>query len=363
MPASAIAGWLDRDHTLHIDLSKESFMPASTVLVLGANGRFGAAAVRAFAAAGWRVLAQVRRAPAEALPPGASALCLPMDEPEALAVVAAAAAACATPVSVVVHAVNPVYTRWDEEGLPLLRQGLAVTRRLGALFMLPGNVYNFGAGMPALLRENTPESPTTPKGRQRCEMEALLRDSASQGQRCVVIRAGDFYGSGSGSWLDQAVVKDVGMGRLVYPGPLDVPHAWAYLPDLAAAFVAVASASASSSADVAAFRSLHFGGHTLTGAMFLRAVEAAAGELGLRPASGFRHAAMPWGLIRAGGLVWPMWRELARMSYLWRVPHALDGSALAVAVGPLPATPVQAALRQSLLDLGPARAPLTVAAA
>jgi len=34
-----------------------------TALVLGANGRFGQAAVAAFAEAGWRVLAQVRRAP------------------------------------------------------------------------------------------------------------------------------------------------------------------------------------------------------------------------------------------------------------------------------------------------------------
>ena len=38
-------------------------MSRPTVLVLGANGRFGAAAVNAFAAAGWRVLAQLRRAP------------------------------------------------------------------------------------------------------------------------------------------------------------------------------------------------------------------------------------------------------------------------------------------------------------
>lgn len=328
----------------------------STVLVLGANGRFGAAAVHAFAAAGWRVLAQVRRVPADPLPPGASVLCLPMGDTETLA-------AAAPRASVVVYAVNPVYTRWDEEALPLLRQGLAVARRLGALFMLPGNVYNFGAVMPALLREDTPEMPTTTKGRQRCEMEALLRKSAADGQRCVVIRAGDFYGGGSGSWLDLAVVKDIAMGRLVYPGPPDVSHAWAYLPDLAAAFVAVASATDAVAANGPTFRTLHFAGHTLTGAMFLQAVEAAARDLGLRPSAGFKHAGMPWGLIRAGGLVWPMWRELARMSYLWRVPHALDGRALAAAVGTLPATPVQAALRQSLLDLGLAPGPLPMATA
>ena len=42
---------------------------AKTVLVLGANGRLGRAATLAFAAAGWQVLAQLRRPPRAALPP------------------------------------------------------------------------------------------------------------------------------------------------------------------------------------------------------------------------------------------------------------------------------------------------------
>ena len=314
----------------------------STVLILGANGRLGAAAVQAFAAAGWRVLAQVRRAPAESLPRGATALAVSMSDPAALAAAAARA-------SVVVHAVNPVYTQWDREALPLLHQGLEVARRLGALLMLPGNVYNFGEGMPALLSESTPERPSTAKGRLRCQMEAELRAAAAQGQRSVVLRAGDFFGAGTGSWLDLLVTKDIARGRLAYPGPHDLPHAWAYLPDLARAIVAAAAAHA---VDTPAFRTLHFAGHTLTGAQLLQATEAAAGELGLGPDRGWRHGGMPWGLIRLGGLVVPMWRELARMSYLWRVPHALDGSALAAAVGALPATPIVPALRQSLVDLG-----------
>ena len=40
------------------------------VMVLGANGRLGRAAVLAFAAAGWAVTAQLRRAPRAALPAG-----------------------------------------------------------------------------------------------------------------------------------------------------------------------------------------------------------------------------------------------------------------------------------------------------
>ncbi|MDP1646937.1 MAG: epimerase [Rubrivivax sp.] len=315
-------------------------MSTPTVLVLGANGRFGAAAVLAFAAAGWRVLAQVRRAPAHPLPAGASAIDTPLAATDALAAIATGAA-------VVVYAVNPIYTRWGAEALPLAGLGMDVAQRLGASFMLPGNVYNFGAGMPALLGENTPEQPSTGKGRQRCELEAELAGRARQGLKSVVIRAGDFYGCGSGSWLDLAVVKSIAHGKLVYPGPLDVPHAWAYLPDLARAFVAVASR-----AEAPALERLHFAGHTFTGRELLALVESAAQDLGLAPAGGWRHGGMPWGLIRAVGTVYPMWRELARMSYLWRVPHALDGRALQRAVGPLPWTTPAAAVRAALVDLG-----------
>jgi nucleoside-diphosphate-sugar epimerase len=315
-------------------------MTASTVLVLGANGRFGAAAVQAFAAAGWRVVAQARRAPTTPLPPGAVAIDTALADTEALARRAAGA-------RVVVYAVNPVYTRWDAELLPLARQGMALAERLGARFMLPGNIYNFGAGMPACLREDTPQRPTTLKGRQRCQLEDELQDRAVHGLASAVIRAGDFYGAGRGSWLDQAIVKDLGRGKLVYPGPLDVPHAWAYLPDLARAFVAVAARD-----DAPPFQRLHFAGHTLTGHQLLAAIDAAAADLGLRPAAGFRRGSMPWGLIRAVGVVYPLWRELARMSYLWRVPHALDGAALRAVVGELPATPLPAALREALLALG-----------
>jgi nucleoside-diphosphate-sugar epimerase len=313
-----------------------------TVLVLGAQGRFGAAAVSAFAAAGWRVLAQARRDPG-ALPAGAVAVTAPLADTAALAAAAVHARA-------VVHAVNPPYTAWRTELLPLARQGMAVAARLGALFMLPGNVYNFGEDMPSVLREDTPERPSTAKGRLRCDLEAEM--AAHPGLRSVVIRAGDFFGSGRGAWFDQVIVRSIGSGRLTYGGPLDRAHAWAYVPDLARAFVAVAERSAGAPGH----RRLHFGGHTLTGAELLDAVQAAAESLGLQPARGWKRGAMPWGVIRAGGLLVPAWREIAEMAYLFRVPHALGGEALAAAAGPLPATPLPEALRSTLLALGHGRA-------
>jgi nucleoside-diphosphate-sugar epimerase len=321
----------------------------NTVLILGANGRLGQAAVQAFAQAGWRVLAQVRRHPVAAWPAGVTSLALPLSDSAGLAQAAAGASA-------VVHAINPPYTRWNSEALPLLRQGLALARALDASFLLPGNVYNFGSQLPALLREDTPQNADHAKAGLRVAMEDEMRQAAQeaqqqgQGLRCVVIRAGDFFGSGSGSWLDQSIVKDIGRGKLVYPGPLDLPHAWAYLPDLAAAFERVAA-----NPGAARFEILHFAGHSVTGRELLRAVAAAAADLGLRPPQGFQVGTMPWGLIRLGGLVYPLWRELARMRYLWQRAHALDGRQLAARVTLPPATPLHQALRQSLVDLGLAR--------
>ena len=315
-------------------------MTRPTALVLGAAGRFGTAAVQAFAQAGWRVLAQQRRAPAGPLTAGVQVIDAPLADTEALAAHAAGA-------SVVVYAVNPIYTRWDDELLPLFRQGLAVAHRLGARFMLPGNVYNHGTTLPALLTEDTPARPDHAKARLRVAMEDELQRLAAQGLDSVVIRAGDFFGGGTGTWIDQVMVKDITKGKLVYPGPRDRVHAWAYLPDLAQAFVAVAGDGGHRGC-----LRLHFAGHAVTGGDFIAALDEAAASLGLRPAQGFRVGGMPWGLIRVIGLVNPMLRELARMSYLWRAPHALDGTRLQQHVGPLPTTPLVPALRQTLLDLG-----------
>ena len=325
--------------------------PSPRVLILGANGRFGAAATQAFAAAGWSVLAQMRRT-AAALPRGVQALAIDLADSDALARAAAGA-------RVLVYAVNPPYTRWDQDLLPLARLGMDAAQRLQARFMLPGNIYNFGQGMPPRLTEDTPQRPTTAKGRLRCQLEDELRARAATGLASVVIRAGDFYGAGTGSWFDQAIVKDIARGKLVYPGPLDVPHAWAYLPDLAQAFVAVASGEAAD----ASFQRLHFTGHSLTGVQLLDAIEQAAAALGLQAAGPWRRSGIPWALLRTLGIVYPAWRELARMSYLWRVPHQLDGSALRTQVGELATTPLPVALRATLLALGIGRSASVTATA
>jgi hypothetical protein len=112
-----------------------------------------------------------------------------------------------------------------------------------------------------------------------------------------VIRAGDFFGAGSGSWLDQVIVKKLPQGRVTWPGSRDAPHAWAYLPDLAQAFVRVAETTPATAGG--RYECLHFAGHTVTGQDWLAALTDVAWEQGWLPADGaLRTGTLPWGMMR-----------------------------------------------------------------
>ncbi|MGO4579929.1 NAD(P)H-binding protein [Cupriavidus sp. 2TAF22] len=309
---------------------------SKTVLILGANGRLGRTLVDAFAGAGWQVLAQARRPLAGPVPPAVRALDLDVTQTARLAAAAHGA-------SVVINALNPAYTEWARHAAALARAAEEVALALDALLMFPGNVYNFGESMPPLLRPDTAQRPTARKSKIRHDIEAAMRER-TPALRSVVIRAGDYFGGpGRGSWMDLAIARSLGQGKVVYPGPRDRAHAWAYLPDLAQAFVAVATRHAT----LRGHTVLHFAGHTLTGDELVAALGDAGG---LRQPP--RVGGMPWWLIRAGAALVPMWRELAEMAYLWKVPHAMDGSALDALVGALPRTPLGQALRTSLDQLG-----------
>lgn len=321
----------------------------STVLILGARGRLGLATAQAFAQAGWRVLGQLRPGASGKALPGVQWLPLDPTDTAALAVAARGAA-------VVVHGLNPVYTHraWRTQVPVLLEAAIRISRSLGATLMVPGNVYNFGASMPALLREDTVQAAVGVKGRIRIAMEQRLQAATQEGGlRAVVVRAGDFYGSGTGAWLDQAIAKDMALGRVTWPGTLDTITPWAYLPDLAQTFVQVAQQRNR----LDAFSCLHFAGHAVTGQQWVQALGSVAQSQGWLPAGRslqVRH--MPRPLLRVAGLFMPMLAALAEVRYLWRTPHQLDNRQLCALIGNEPHTPFETAVRQALHELGLLRA-------
>lgn len=319
--------------------------PSSTVLILGARGRLGLAAARAFAQAGWQVRAQVRPGTSGPAISGVQWLAVAPEETLLLAAKAEGA-------QVVLHAMNPAYTHkaWRKEAPALMDAAIEVTRALDATLMLPGSVYNYGRSLPPVLREDTPQTAMDFKGRMRTELEQRLHAATRGGAlRGIVVRAGDFYGSGSGSWLDQAIAKDLPKGRITWPGPLDVGRAWAYLPDLARTLVKVAEQRHR----LSAFDTVHFGGHHATAQQWIEVLAAVAVEEGwAADAQAVRVDQLPWALLRVAGLVMPTYAALSDMRYLWTTPHRLDNTRLCTLIGEEPHTPFEQALRRALHDLG-----------
>jgi len=316
----------------------------STVLILGSRGRFGLACARAFADAGWLVLAQTR--------PGGQVPKEVRNDARIEWIHAdlfgtAALAKRAEGAAVVVHALNPAYTNdaWRKEVLRMTDASLALCRLLGATLMVLGNIYNFGH-MPRVLREDTPQLAQTVKGQIRIAMEQQIQHS---GVRAVVIRAGDFFGSGKGTWFDQAIVKDLAKGTFTYPGQRGISTAWAYLPDLARTFVEVAAKRH----QIGAYEVFHFAGHSITGQQWLDLLEPIARQQGWISASGhLKFAGMPWVLIRLGALLVPTWASLMEMRYLWTSPHSLANDKLQRLLGAEPHTALPIAAHQALVDLG-----------
>ncbi len=255
-------------------------------LILGATGRFGRNAAKAFSDAGWTVQKFDRR----------------KDDLQS----------ATRGVDVIVNAWNPLYPDWARQVPELHHQVIAAASARDLTVIVPGNVYVFGADTPGPWSAETPHLARNPLGRIRIEMEEAYRASSV---RTIMLRAGDFIDTAaSGNWFDQIMIKHLRRGRFVYPGNPDIPHAWAYLPDLTRAAVALAEMRYT----LPRFCDVPFAGYTLSGNEMAQALSRVAGhELTLKQ--------MAWWPPQLASPFWRMAPHLLEMRYLWDTPHRLDG--------------------------------------
>ena len=277
-----------------------------TVLILGSSGRFGRHAAEAFWNAGWGIRLFDRQ----------------RDDLNAAAI----------GVEVIVAACNPPYPDWAAQVPALHARIQAAARASGATVILPGNVYVYGPDTPLPWGAGQTQGASNPLGRIRVDLEDSYRQS---GVQTIVLRAGDFIDTeSSGNWLDKVMLPGLRRGRLTYPGPVDVPHSWAYLPDLTQAAVALAEQRD----DLCVFEDVAFEGYTLTGTQMAAILSDVMGyPVQARP--------MSWGPLQVARPFWTMARYLLEMRYLWNIPHRLDGTRLEALCSRLPETTVADALK------------------
>ncbi len=305
-----------------------------TIAVLGVNGRLANEVMQVFAQNDFKVIAVTRNGQVRNAPNGTELRTA--DAMDAEQLIAATAGAY-----FIFNGLNPPYTEWKDKVLPMAKNVITAAQVHNAVHLFPGNVYNYGTTIPPVCTEETPFQAGDRKGKLRIEMEALFAEAAEQGVVTTIIRSGDFFGgSGTGSWFDLALTSKLGKGKFTYPGDADIEHSWAYIPDLAQAFLALAQRTDRT----ANFESFGFAGHTLTGAQMQELVEQASGKT-------LKRTGMPWPIIKVLGWVVPMMREIAEVSHLWFRPHRIEGQLLADAIGELKQTPTPIAVRDALIAL------------
>ncbi|WP_035714682.1 NAD(P)H-binding protein [Azorhizobium doebereinerae] len=316
--------------------------PRRVALVLGANGGVGGETAAALLRRGWTVKALVRDPAAAARRwafEGPAPAWIAGDAMVREQVVAAAAGA-----GLVVHGVNPPgYRDWDRLVVPMMENTIAAARAAGARIVLPGTVYNFGPDAFADPHEDAPQHPATRKGALRVAMEERLRVAAEAGVPCLIVRCGDFFGPRAGNtWFAQGLVKP---GRPVTaisaPGRRGVGHQWAYLPDVAEVIARLAELDGLPARAV-----FHMEGHwDPDGTAMVKAIRTAVGLP-------VQVRAFPWWLVTLASPLVSLFRELREMRYLWQVPLHMRNQRLVVTLGTEPHTPLDRAVRDTLVGIG-----------
>jgi nucleoside-diphosphate-sugar epimerase len=303
-----------------------------TALIMGISGGFGGSVAQALARQGWRIRALVRdpgRLPERFR--GAEVIVGGAEDRERVRQAAAGA-------DLIVYGVNPPGYRWDGAVLPLLENTASVAEELGLTMVFPGNVYVLDPADGPEFDENARLHPLAHLGGLREAMERRLQKASQRGARVIVLRMGDFIGeNANGTWIRFLLRRKGESYTLRTPGPRDLEHSWAYLPDAAR----VVASLADKADELEPYGVFHFRGYRASFRQIADTIREASGK-------DVRLVGFPWSLIYLAAPFSPMFRGLVQMRYLWKRRVNLNEDKLsAVLGGTVPHTGLAQALQES----------------
>jgi nucleoside-diphosphate-sugar epimerase len=223
----------------------------------------------------------------------------------------------ATGAVAIYNCANPAYHRWPTDWPPIARALLNAAERSGAVLATVSNLYGYGP-VSGPMTEDLPLNATGPKGRTRAQMwrDALaLHDAGSV--RATEVRASDYIAAGPSSHLGDRVVPRLLAGKSVSVlKSADTLHTWTAVDDVARLLVTVAADE----------RGLGRAWHVPSNPPRTQreAILDMCRVAGVDPVQVKEHPAL---LIRAMGVVNPLIREFAEVSYQFESPFVLDSTA------------------------------------
>jgi nucleoside-diphosphate-sugar epimerase len=232
-----------------------------------------------------------------------------------------AVARAAEGAAVVYNCVNPLYHQWPEMLLPMTRGITDGAARAGARLVALDCLYMYGDT--SNISESTPPAPVSKKGALRLKSgEYMLEADARGALRVAIGRAADFFGPRA----PQSIFGDrffervfAGKAVEVFADPRQL-HAYSYTQDVADGLVALGSR-----ADVHGVWMLPVQPAESTQAL----IDRFAVALGVT----IKTMQVPTWLLRTVGVVQPMMRELAEMTYQWKQPYVVSDAKFRAAFG------------------------------
>jgi nucleoside-diphosphate-sugar epimerase len=243
----------------------------------------------------------------------------------------------------IIHAVNYPYDKWDPHMVTASANVVAAAKKMSAQILFPGNVYGLGEQTDRPLAESAPNAPTTRKGELRLRLEHALGTSVNDGvPRVIIVRSGDYFGPTVRNGLVDPIFGNAAQGRsIVAIGSPNIPHQWAYVPDLARVGIDLLEIAGK----LNPFEIVNFTGYVpRTQRDFLRYVAEQAGHPDLR--IDFNPFWWRWrGVV---GLFIPALRELGELDYLFENSLILDDPRRRDLLPTFQPTPIDMAVRMTL---------------
>jgi nucleoside-diphosphate-sugar epimerase len=220
----------------------------------------------------------------------------------------------ATGATALYNCANPQYHQWQTDWPPLNAALLTAAERSGAVLTVASNLYSYGP-VNAPITDTTPLAATHWKMKLRGDMwrEALALHRAGR-IRMTEVRGSDYLEANSMFSITVATPLLAGK-RAVVPVPIDVPHSWTAIADVARTLVTAATDE----------RAWGKAWHAPTNPpLTMRQLATRFTEVRGMPAA--KLTALPFPVLWTAGLFVRVLRELRTTRYQFEKPFVLDSS-------------------------------------
>jgi nucleoside-diphosphate-sugar epimerase len=226
----------------------------------------------------------------------------------------------------VYHCANPMrYDQWESLLPPLSRTIRDAVAGSGARLVVLDNLYMYGAPEGGVIRDDTPIAPQSRKGELRARLSEEFFESQRRGDfELAMLRAPDFFGAHSArsSTFHPIFFSRLARGKAApVIGKPDLPHAHAYIPDVAQALLLLGTRPQPSASPWLA---------PATWNGTVRALFEVFARLAERNVTPWQVPSWLWPVL---GLWDPELRAVPEMLHQWNAPMMLDDSRFRRAFG------------------------------